>query len=186
MTIKDFMAGYEKNGSESLKDKYIKEKVKVKTYLPFLEKVAVAQMLAKHTTLDKETGNIKVDSCTNYLLFYRVIIENYTNLEVIDDKFYEDYDLLNRSGALVKIMQMIPESEIKEFKMFCDMKQSDIMTNKGNVYSFVSEQVTRFGTLTGVTLKPILDSIAEAAESIDEKTVIKNRKTLKNFFKRNK
>lgn len=184
MTIKEFTEKYNAIATDRLKEDYLNDNLHIKTYLPFLTKVTLADKLAKITTLDKDTGNVSIKSDVNYLLFCRMIIEQYTDLQVETEGFYEEYDLLNESGLLDKIMQMIPEKEIAEFKMICDMKQKDILTNQYEMHSYISNQVTRFGELIGVTLKPIMEKISDQLENMDEKDIDKIAKALERGLKR--
>lgn len=183
-TIKNFINEYKNIATDRLKEDYLKDNLHIKTYLPFLTKVTLADKLAKVTTLDKETGNVNVKSDVNYLLFCRMIIEQYTDLQVETEGFYEEYDLLNESGLLDKIMQIIPEKEISEFKMLCDFKQKDILTNQYEMHSYISNQVTRFGELIGITLKPIMEKISDQLENMDEKDIEKITKALERGLKR--
>ena len=184
MTIKEFTEKYNAIATDRLKEDYLNDNLYIKTYLPFLTKVTLADKLAKVTALDKDTGNINVKSDVNYLLFCRMIIEQYTDLQVETEGFYEEYDLLNESGLLDKIMQMIPEKEIAEFKMICDMKKSDLLQNKYENHAFIVSQVDRFGTLIGVTLKPVLDKLATELENMDDSKIEKLSKALERGLKR--
>ena len=184
MTIKEFAEKYNAIATDRLKEDYLNDNLHIKIYLPFLTKVTLADKLAKVTTLDKDTDNINLKSDVNYLLFCRMIIEQYTDLQVETEGFYEEYDLLNESGLLDKIMQTIPEKEIAEFKMICDMKKSDLLQNKYENHAFIADQVDRFGTLIGVTLKPVLDKLATELENMDEKDIEKLSKALKHGLKR--
>lgn len=184
MKIKEFTEKYSAIATERLKEDYINNNLHIKTYLPFLAKVTLADKLAKVTTLDKDTGNVNVKSDVNYLLFCRTIIEQYTDLQVETEGFYEEYDLLNESGLLDKIMQMIPEKEITEFKMICDMKKSDLLQNKYENHAFIADQVDRFGTLIGVTLKPVLDKLTTELENMDDEKITKLNKALEKGLKR--
>lgn len=183
MTIRNFVEGY-KNRIDVLKEQYIKDNLKITTYVPFIKKVTYATTLAQSTMMDKETGNVKISSESNYLFFVRSIIELYTDLEIENYAFYDEYDLLNESGLLDKIMQTIPEKEIGEFKMLCDIKQKDLITNQYEMHSYISNQVTRFGELIGVTLKPIMEKISEQLENMDEKDIDKIAKALERGLKR--
>ena len=58
-------------------------------YVSFVKKDALISNLLKATMIDKETGNVKVNSSAEYLLKTRILIENYTNLTVETDGFYE-------------------------------------------------------------------------------------------------
>ena len=184
MYIKEFAEKYNAMATDRLKEDYLKDNLHIKTYLPFLTKVTLADKLAKVTTLDKDTGNVNVKSDVNYLLFCRMIVEQYTDLQVETEGFYEEYDLLNESGLLDKIMQTIPEKEIAEFKMICDMKKSDLLQNKYENHAFIADQVDRFGTLIGVTLKPVLEKISEQIENMSEEDVEKFTNKFEKLLKR--
>ena len=181
MKIKEFCKEYS-NRIDKLKEDYLNDNLHINTYLPFLTKMTLADKLAKVTTLDKDTGNVNVKSDINYLLFCRMIVEQYTDLQVETEGFYEEYDLLNESGLLDKIMQMIPEKEINEFKMICDMKKSDLLQNKYENHAFISEQVTRFGELIGTILKPALDKISEQLENLSDEDIENIKKTANDFL----
>ena len=178
MKIKEFTEKYNTIATDRLKEDYLNDNLHIKTYLPFLTKVTLADKLAKVTTLDKDTGNVNVKSDVNYLLFCRTIIEQYTDLQVETEGFYEEYDLLNESGLLDKIMQMIPEKEITEFKMICDMKKDDIIFNQSTPKAFINQQIERITTIASVTLKPILEKLVDEFENLDDKKIEKFEKYL--------
>lgn len=204
MTIKDFVTGYEKIATESLKDRYIKDNLEIKSYLPFLRKDALATVLVERTTYkyepytkedgtigQKKTDVIRVNSTAQYILFCRVVIENYTNLTVETEGFFEEYDLLKQSGLLDKLMigteqlaPIIPTDEIGELRQLLSLKQSDIMTNFANPQTYLQNQVSRFAELAGVTLKPVLDKIAESIEKMDEKDIEKLGNKIEKVLKR--
>ena len=184
MKIKEFVEKYEAIATDRLKEDYLKNNLHIKTYLPFLTKVTLADKLTKVTTLDKDTGNVNVKSDVNYLLFCRMIVEQYTDLQVETEGFYEEYDLLNESGLLDKIMRMIPEKEIGEFKMLCDMKKTDLIQNKYEGHAFISDQIERFGTLIRITLKPVLEKISEQIENMSEEDVEKFANKFEKLLKR--
>lgn len=183
-TIKEFVNKYNTIATDRLKEDYLKNNLHIKTYLPFLVKATLADTLARATTIDKETGDINVKSDVNYLLFCRMIVEQYTNLQLETEGFYEEYDLLNESGLLDKIMQMIPEKEIKEFKMICDMKKDDLLFNQSTPKAFVNQQVERVSTLLGVTLKPVLDKLATELENMDDSKIEKLSNKVEKLLKR--
>ncbi len=100
MKIFDFIEKYNAIATDRLKGDFLNDNLHIKTYLPFLTKATLADKLAKVTTLDKDTGNVNVKSDVNYLLFCRMIVEQYTDLQVETERFYEEYDLLNSLGIL--------------------------------------------------------------------------------------
>ena len=183
MKIKEFCKEYS-NRIDKLKGDYLNDNLHINTYIPFLTKVTLADKLARVTTLDKDTGNINIKSDVNYLLFCRMIIEQYTDLQVETEGFYEEYDLLNESGLLDKIMQMIPEKEIAEFKMICDMKKDDIIFNQSTPKAFVNQQIERVSTILGVTLKPVLEKISDQIENMSEEDVEKFANKFEKLLKR--
>lgn len=172
MKIREFVEKYNAIATDRLKEDYLKDNLHIKTYLPFLTKVTLADKLAKVTTLDKDTGNVNVKSDVNYLLFCRMIVEQYADLQVDTEGFYEEYDLLNESGLLDKIMQMIPEKEIAEFKMLCDMKKTDIIQNKYEIHSFITEQVGRFTDLLKVVSEPFIQELSNRLNELKESELI--------------
>ena len=113
MTIKEFTEKYSAMATDRLKEDYLNDNLHIKAYLPFIEKDALAQSIIDATmykfedytkedgtTGRRRTNQIQVNSTAQMLLFYRVIIENYTDLEVETEGFYEEYDALNESGIL--------------------------------------------------------------------------------------
>ena len=184
--ITKFVDEYEKHATESLKDDYLKDTLEVKKYIPFVLKDALASTIANATCFEKiekkdldgnvtfeNTGRIKLNSVARRLLFYRCVIEQYTNLKVETEGFHEEYDLLNSLGILDKIIQMIPERELGEFAQIVDMKISDTVSYYSTPQKFVSDQVERFGTLIGVTLNPFLEKLADQLGELDEEHIDK-------------
>ena len=184
MFIKEFVESYSNFATQNLKDNYLKDNLEITTYVPFVKKVTYAASLAQNTMIDKDTGNVRVSSESNYLFFVRSIIELYTDLEIENNAFYDEYDLLNESGLLDKIMQMIPEKEIAEFKMICDMKKDDIIFNQSTPKAFVNQQIERITNIASVALKPVLDKLATELENMDDEKITKLSKALEKGLKR--
>ena len=93
------------------------------------------------TTGRRRTNQIQVNSTAQMLLFYRVIIENYTDLEVETEGFYEEYDALNESGVLFELTadfeghpSLIPAREISELRGMIKMKQEDEIFNRTEIH----------------------------------------------------
>ena len=178
--IKQFCKEY-KNRVPQMQDSYIKDNLVITPYVPFVRKDALADILVKRSTYEYEnytkedgtvgsrpTDKIKVNSVVQYILFCRVIIENYTNLTVETEGFFEEYDALKECGLLDKLMistetrtSLIPIDEIAEFRSLISMKQSDIMTNYCEPHNYVNSLVERFGDIIDVLAKPIMDKAME-------------------------
>lgn len=203
MKIKEFCKEYS-NRIDKLKGDFLKENLKITTYLPFIKKDALAQNIVNATTYKFEdytkedgttgrrrTNQIQVSSTAQMLLFYRVVIENYTDLEVETEGFYEEYDALNESGILFELTadfeghpSLIPASEISELRGMIEMKQSDAMTNYATPQAYISNQVERISTILSITLKPVLDKLATELENMDNSKIEKLSKALERGLKR--
>ena len=204
MKIKEFVENYNKIAIESLRTKYIKDNIEIKSYIPFITKDALAEKLVNVSTYKYEdytkedgtigrrkTDKIKVNSTAQYLLFCRLVIENYTNLTVETDGFYEEYDALKECGLLDKLMvstetrpSLIPMDEIAELRALVNFKQSDAMTNYATPQAYISNQVERFSTLLSVALEPVLTKISDTLENMDEKDIEKFGNKLEKMLKR--
>ena len=197
MKIKEFVDRYNVLETIEAKNNFVQNNLTVKEYLPFVNKTALAENLISLSVYEHEnyidengntqrrkTGNIKLDSVAQYLLFNRIIIECYTNLEVETEGFYEEYDMLCQSGIMAQIASLIPKEEINELKTIIDFKRSDVVANAYEIHSFISNQVTRFGNLVGVTLKPFAEKIANEIENMDESKIEKLAKSLEKVLKR--
>ena len=201
MTIKNFVNEYTKR-ADQLKEQYLKENLKITSYVPFLRKDAIAQVIVDRSTYKyenytkedgtiglKKTDEIRINSITQYILFCRVLIENYTNLEIETNEFVEEYDALKECGLLDKLMvgsenvtPMIPVSEISELRTLIDMKQKDELTNRCEIHNFISGQVARFGELIGIILKPAIDKISEQLENMSEEDIEKIKEKANDFL----
>lgn len=189
ITIKEFVENYNKR-PEQTKENYIKDNLKITRYVPFVKKDALAQKLVNISTYKYEdyvkedgtisrrkTDTIQVNSTVQYLLFCRLVIENYTNLTVETEGFHEEYDALKECGLLDKLMvstearpSLIPIDEITELRAILDMKQKDEIFNKTEVHNYVDSLVERFGDIIDVLAKPIIDKAMEQIGDVDAET----------------
>lgn len=175
ITIKTFCEEYSNRVNDTLKKQYIKDNLEITPYLSFVKKDALISNLLKATMIDKETGNVKVNSSAEYLLMTRILIENYTNLTVETEGFYEEYDELKKSGLFDILIitderngrcSLIPAEEIAEFKFLLAQKKNDIFTNRYEIHSFITEQVDRFKALGEATLTPLMDILNKKLDSL--------------------
>ena len=186
ITIKNFVEGFKKCETDTASERYIKKNLKVVPYLSFTTKKILADKLVDISIYEYEdyndvdgaikrrkTGRTKVDSVIQYLLFCRMVIENYTNLEIETDGFFEEYDLLNSCGLIDVIMQLIPEKEITEFKTIIDMTKSDAMINNFDVHNYISNQVERVIAVASTVLKPVLNELVASISNINNEKIEK-------------
>ena len=168
ITVKTFCKEYNSRATELLKKQYIKENLRINSYVPFVTKLTLVNNLANVTMIDKETGNVKFDSIVEHLLMTRIFIEQYTNLTVETDGFFEEYDELKKSGLFdilligneaANLPPMIPYDEIVEFKFLLAQKRNDLLTNKYEIHSFIKEQIDRLKDLASATLTPLIEVV---------------------------
>lgn len=182
ITIKTFCKEYNNRVNDTLKKQYIKDNLEITPYVSFVKKDALISNLLKATMIDKETGNVKVNSSAEYLLMTRILVENYTNLTVETEGFYEEYDELKKSGLFDILIitderngrcSLIPAEEIAEFKFLLAQKKNDIFTNRYEIHSFITEQVDRFKTLGEATLTPLMDVVTKKLDEIPKEDLDK-------------
>ena len=180
ITIKEFCEQY-KSRVPQMKENYIKDNLVITPYVPFIKKDALADKLVDISTYvfedytkddgtvgRRKTDKIRVNSTVQYLLFCRLVIENYTNLTVETEGFFEEYDALKECGLLDKLMvstetrpSLIPMDEIAELRALIDFKQKDLLFNKTEVHNYVDSLLERFGDVLDVLAKPIMDKAME-------------------------
>ena len=180
ITIKTFCKEYNNRANDALKKQYIKDNLEIVPYVSFVKKDALISNLLKVTMIDKETGNVKVNSSAEYLLMTRILIENYTNLTVETDGFYEEYDELKKSGLFNILLvghddtaPLIPMEEIAEFKFLLSQKKADIMTNRYEIHSFITKQVDRLKALGEATLTPLMDAVSKKLDEVPKEDLDK-------------
>lgn len=183
MKILEFVERYNNIANQQLKDRFIKEKVKITPYVSIIKKDAYAQLIVDKTTFEQEayddngttkyrkTDKIRVNSVAQYVQFCRAVIELYTDLEIDkDDKgFIKEYDALKSSGLLDILMggsPLISMSELSEFKTILTMKQSDIQFNETTAQAFISKQIGRISDLASATLTPLVEIVNKKFDSL--------------------
>lgn len=171
MTVLEFVKNYE-NCVDAAKDKYIKVNLTVKKYIPFLTKTAYAKNIAKSAMIVDD--NVKFQSEAHYLLFCRSVIELYTDLEKTTDNWCKEYDALKRSGLMQKIMmELIPEEELKEYKMFVDMALDDLIRNNTTTQAFVTKLFNKVKITFESIFSPLTKAVTDKVNGLSEKDMNK-------------
>lgn len=176
--IKSFCKKYNELNSAQAKGALIAGIMKPNMYVPFLTKDTLMSNLVKITMIDKETGNINVNSSAEYLLLIRVFIEQYTRLKVETPGFFEEYDELVKSGLFDLLIvgdeehaPLIPRAEMTEFKNLLNLKKNDLMINQYEPHAFITNQVERFTKLGEVALSPVVDAITKKIEGLSNEDI---------------
>lgn len=185
ITVEQFAKEYFEIKSKQLQEKYIKEKLKIKQYLPYNLKVALAKNIVNCSSFD-ENKNLNLSSTGRYLLYIRTVITQYTNL--IENKenssFLDEYDALASTELLELILSEIPQKEINEFKTIVNMVLDDTITQFTSPQIFVSDQIQRIMTIISKISEPLITSAAKAFDNLDEKETENIIKKLSGFVKR--
>lgn len=207
MKILEFVERYNNMANQQLKDKFVKEKIKITPYISIIKKDAYAQLIVDKTTFEQEayddngetkyrkTDKIRINSVAQYIQFCRAVIELYTDLEIDEDDkgFINGYDALKSSGLLDILMvgsdnayPLIPMSELNEFKTILTMKQSDTQFNETTTQAFISKQIGRISDLANATLTPLMDVVSKKLDSLSNDELRKilddyKLKTTENF-----
>lgn len=183
MTVREFVEEYKKQNEEHIEEhkKYkLVEAHVVKTYLPYIQKVALAKTLNDATMYKwvesaDENGNptkvktdqVKVSSHIRNLLFKRMVIENYTDLKVEESSFYNEYDLLQECGAMKMFLDIV-EEDLKEFESVCDMIKNDTIKNEYEMNS----QVIKIADMFSEKLDPVFEALASKIQSAEAAEII--------------
>ena len=189
MKIKDFCEKYNKIVTQSLKDKFLQDNLEIKQYLPFITKDILATNLVNQTSYvyetyidesgeekKRKTDKIKLNSTAQYLLFCRLVIENYTNLEKETAGFFEEYDALKQCGLLDKLMgenSILPMDDIAELKTIIDMHQKDVIFNESTTQAFIGKQIDKFKQFGEIAVKPYMKQISENLNGISKEDIDK-------------
>ena len=173
ISVDNFVKMYTVNSKA--KDNTFKEFIKkhiVVDYVNYLQKCALCESLVKITTHIKDGTKeiVKVDSATRYLMFIMRLIDLYTDIEIEfkDGKFAEQYDKLNKVGAIIVLTEAIPVAEYAEFNMVLNMKLSDFESNEYSLTALL------YNTKQSLSLTS--EVITEALKSPEVKEIIKEFK----------
>lgn len=187
MKILEFVERYNNMATQQLKDRFVKDEVKIIPYVSIIKKDTYAQLIVNRTMFEQEvyddngktkyrkTDKIRVNSVVQYVQFCRAVVELYTDLEIDEDDkgFIKGYDALKSSGLLDILMvgsdkadPLIPISELGEFRTVLDMKVSDTLKNYSDPQAFIERQVDRFKTLGEATLTPLVDVVNKKLDSL--------------------
>lgn len=180
--VKSFVEEYERQLTDVEKNSFLKNKLKVENYLPYSDKLIVAEHIVKSSSYAivknqdngelKKTNRIKINSPMRYVLFVMTIINKYTNLEVNFNNVMPEFDCLNRNGLFEIIFNKIGDKEVGEFNTVVDMVLDDFMTNEYEFKNFVSEMISKASNVVEKCL-PLIDNISNKLDSMTEEDMEK-------------
>lgn len=156
--------------TENLRDKYLKDNLKVVDYIPVSQKIAIAKSIV-NTAMRDERGELRLNSPSAYILYTMVKIDTWTNIKIeFDNKDYpfdKQYDDLDRLGLIEKIIDLLPKKDSAEFDSIYGMVLSDVQNNEMSTKYLFEKVVANFGTHFGEMVAPVINALAEK-EGISE------------------
>lgn len=145
---------------------FIKEKLNIKTYVPFAEKRELCKTVLDASCIRKG-GIVEVDSVSRYILFTIAIISKYTELEFSsgkDEEFdsIDEYDMLCQNDLLNPILDVIG-AEYTTCNNILNMMMADINANNNNVAAVLDKSVQK---LLGI-VDEFKDVLSEKVEELN-------------------
>ena len=182
ITVKDFCEKFKKDGVINTKiapdavSEYIKKELEVKTYLPFMTKREIVEMVvdANITMVD---GVKKYDNIRGYVAFIAAMIQAHTNIEFNTENPMPDYDMLAESKLLQQIVETFRE-DYDECDVLLKMAlAAEMEDNNGKAI------LGRF--LNGVLerLDDVIEILSDAAGELDLKRMFGDNFNAENLAK---
>lgn len=109
-----------------------------RTYVPYVEKIAICTNIVEcttHKTVD-DRKIVFVNTPMRYILFIMNLIKTYTDIDINfnDGHYLEDYDALQKEGVIQALIggesAPIPLSEYEEFSTILNMILDDFRDNE--------------------------------------------------------
>lgn len=127
---------------------YLKEKLEIKTYIPFRVKRQIAEMVVAQN-IKEVNGVKKYDSIDGYIGFIVASIAAHTNLQFSDDPV-ADYDLLAESGLLPQIIAEFKTSHdeidiLLKMALASELEDNNIEVLVGHFLDKILKKIDNFG-----------------------------------------
>lgn len=134
ITITELVDAYEKASNPAMRN-LVLSMIRCDDYIDYALKIAEAQHIINAIMVD-ENGGFRKNSPMINVFFTQVVIERYTNIEIDNEHFLSQYDLISRAGLLDDlftpkdgIARILPLTDIARFRAVLDMVEADYMTN---------------------------------------------------------
>ena len=178
--VKSFAEEYEKQMNDIEKGKFLKSKLKTEKYIPYADKLTLAENIVKHSSYAmvkedgvlKQTDKIALNSPMRYILFVMTIVDKYTNIEVNFNNIMPDFDALNFNSLIEIIFEKIGDKEISEFNTVVEMVLNDFMANKYQFKNYIDDTLLK---VSGLVEKcaPLIDNITNKLDGMTEEDMDK-------------
>lgn len=145
---------------------YLKKELEVKDYVPFAEKRDFCARVLEVCNTKDDSGLVKVDSISRYILFTIAIISKYTNLEFSSGEeeidSLDEYDMLCQNNLLNPILDIIGGEYVTCNNML-NMMMDDIVSNNNTVENVVGTVLGKFSD----SLDELVSALANKVESMN-------------------
>ena len=176
--VKSFVEEYEKQLSNDDKAKFLKSKLKTEKYIPYADKLSVAENIINHSSYAivkedgvlKQTDRIALNSPMRYILFVMTVVDKYTNIEVNFKNIMPDFDALNFNGLIEVVFERIGDKETAEFNAVVDMVLNDFMANKYQFKNYINETLSKVSVIVE-KCAPLIDNITSKLGDMSEEDV---------------
>ena len=184
ITVSTFVERYSKLNNDQLKDKYVKEHVKI-TYAPILKKKIILEAMNDKSIIEGSTGKY-IDMITSKLNFTMAVLMLYTDIEPDKNEegqllVCESYDSLQSTGLIGKILNTIG-SDIEELmniqSQVMDTWYAQHTSTEAYIANLVEKASHKLGVYAGVGMDKVADVLS------DEKKVNKIAAALDKLIKK--
>lgn len=131
------------------------------TYVPYETKVAEAKNILNFCCYDKD-GKFRIDSTLRYVLFIKVVVTLYTDLEWNAENFMIQFDLMEQYKIIDEILKEIGD-DVQSFETVLAMVYDDIVTNERSLLSRIESLINS----AKVTFDGLLDELSNNKELTD-------------------
>lgn len=145
---------------------YITKELAIKDYLPFAEKRELCTRVLNVCNEKDDSGLVKVDSVSRYIIFTLSILSAYTNLEFSSGEdetdSLDEYDMLCQSNLLNPILDTIG-GEYVTCNNILNMMMDDIVANNNTIENVIGHTLARFSD----SVDDLITVIADKVESME-------------------
>ena len=173
ITVSTFVERYSKLNNDQLKDKYVKEHVKI-TYAPILKKKLILEAMNDKSVVEGSTGKY-IDLITSKLNLTMAVLVLYTDIEPDKNEdgqplVCESYDSLQSLGLIGKILNAIG-SDVEELMNIQSQVMDTWYAQHTSTEAYIANLVEKASHKLGVYAGAGMDKIADVLS--DEKKVNK-------------
>ena len=175
ITLDELYLEYNKRSSNVAKESYLKNTIKIRPYISYVEK----DMMAKHiidvahysipqdinieNMTDTELLNLEqipvINHSAQYTLTALTLVKMYTNIDIDFKQGAFQYDKLAETGIINYILENIESSEIEEFKMLINYKYEDFYQKHFSVQSYVDKRINEFLSIVDTFISMVSDTM---------------------------